>query len=242
MTSLRFRHELSRRAVESAVPPHRRVALGTAPCSTRWSRGTATTTTRGWPTTPRAPATPTWSRALRATRPPTRPPASVPTARRPRSTSARCVSRPTTRPRELAELYDGYADELAFVDRWPQAAEARERAIEIWQRPRRRRREGHDHRKLSRGRCGGCAGARSRWPPGAGDRAARAARRRPRARPRLLRPRLQRLAHRPGRRRRHARAGARDGRADRRPGRAQRRAQQPGRGAVHAARGLDRRR
>jgi DNA-binding CsgD family transcriptional regulator len=51
--------------------------------------------------------------------------------------------------RELAELYDGYADALAFVDSWPQAAEARERAIEIWHELGEQRREGQDQRKLS---------------------------------------------------------------------------------------------
>jgi hypothetical protein len=34
--------------------------------------------------------------------------------------------------RDLAELYDGYADVLAMVDRWPAAAQARQKAIRIW--------------------------------------------------------------------------------------------------------------
>jgi DNA-binding CsgD family transcriptional regulator/tetratricopeptide (TPR) repeat protein len=51
--------------------------------------------------------------------------------------------------RAVAELYDEYADQLALVDRWPQAADARQRAIGFWQSLGDARREGHDHRKLS---------------------------------------------------------------------------------------------
>ena len=133
--TLRFRHELSRRAVESAVPPHRRAGRPPRPARRPVARD-CDDDDAGWPTTPRGPATPTWSRG-------TRPRAARQAAalgRPPRGGAQyeRALRFPPDDPRALAELYDGYADALALVDRWPQAAEARERAIDDLARARRR--------------------------------------------------------------------------------------------------------
>jgi DNA-binding CsgD family transcriptional regulator/tetratricopeptide (TPR) repeat protein len=145
--TLRFRHELSRRAVESAVPPQRRVAVHRAlidalvarECNDDDARlayhaegaGDADLVARFAPLAAaqaadlgaHREAAAQYERALRFP--------------------------PDASPRELAEMYDAYADELAFVDRWPQAADSRRRAIAIWQALGDRRREGHGNRKLS---------------------------------------------------------------------------------------------
>ena len=222
--TLRFRHELSRRAVESAVPPQRRVAVHRALIDALVARecddddarlayhaegaGDADLVARFAPLAAaqaadlgaHREAAAQYERALRFP--------------------------PDASPRELAEMYDAYADELAFVDRWPQAADSRRRAIAIWQALGDRRREGHGNRKLSAVMWRLCRGPESvaaqeraielLEPLGADEELARA----------LLRPRLHDLGGGPRRRRRHAREGRRDGGAPRRPGGAQRRAQQ----------------
>ncbi len=143
---LSFRHELSRRAVESTIPSHHRVAghralidaLIARDCDDDDARlayhaegaGDAELVARFAPRAAEQAAAlgahreaaAQYERALRF----------------PRDDS----------PRHLAELYDGYAEALAYVDSWPQAAEARERAIEIWHDLGDRRREGHDRFKL----------------------------------------------------------------------------------------------
>ena len=142
---LRFRHELSRRAVESAVPPHRRTAghralidaLVARECDDDDARlayhaegaGDAALVARF---APRA--------AAQA--------AAMGAHREAAAQFERALRFAPDDPRALAELYDGYADALAYVDRWPQAAEARERAIDIWHALGDAHREGHDHVKL----------------------------------------------------------------------------------------------
>jgi DNA-binding CsgD family transcriptional regulator len=49
----------------------------------------------------------------------------------------------------VAGLYDGLADELALVGRWPEAAQACERALELWRELGDRLREGDTLRRLS---------------------------------------------------------------------------------------------
>ncbi len=145
--SLHFRHELSRRAVESVVPPQRRVAVHRALLDALVARECDDDDARlayhaeeagdSHLVATYAPAAAAQAAGLGA-------------HREAAAQYARALRFPPDgSPRELAELYDAYADELAYVDRWPQAVEARERAIEIWQTLGDRRREGHDHRKLS---------------------------------------------------------------------------------------------
>ncbi len=62
-----------------------------------------------------------------------------------------------------AGLYDGLATEAGLVDRWEEAAGARQRALALWREAGDQRREGATLRQLSRP-CGGCAAARSRAP------------------------------------------------------------------------------
>lgn len=141
--SLRFRHELSRRAVESAIPPHRRPgahralldALGTD-CDDEArlayhadGAGDAGLVRRYAPVAARRAV------ALGAHREAT-------------AQFERALRFPPDDPRLVAELNDEYADSLALVDRWEEAARARQNAIDIWHRLQDQRREGQDCRKL----------------------------------------------------------------------------------------------
>ncbi len=53
-------------------------------------------------------------------------------------------------PTLVAALYDGLADELSFVDRWQDAADAGERALALWRSAGDRLREGDTLRRLAR--------------------------------------------------------------------------------------------
>jgi DNA-binding CsgD family transcriptional regulator/tetratricopeptide (TPR) repeat protein len=143
--ALRFRHELARRAVESVVPPHRRLAghqaLLTALCETGCddeARMAYHAEAAGESDLVRryAPAAARCAAELGAHREAV-------------AQYERALRFAPHDARELAELYDGYADMLALVDRWPAAAEARQHAIAIWHDLKEVRREGHDHRALS---------------------------------------------------------------------------------------------
>jgi DNA-binding CsgD family transcriptional regulator/tetratricopeptide (TPR) repeat protein len=142
---LRFRHELSRLAVESDIAPHRRGhihrsllgALSRTACDDNArlayhaeGAGDAALVARFAP------------RAARDA-------ASLGAHREAAAQYERALRFPPQDLRELAELFEGYADSLAMVDRWPQAADARERAIALWQSLGDSRREAYDLAKLA---------------------------------------------------------------------------------------------
>ncbi len=143
--TLRFRHELSRRAVESEVPPHRQLAGHRAllavlledQCDDE-ARLAYHADAAGEPDLVRRYAPVAARRA-----------AELGAHREAVAQYERALRYPGLDDRALADLYDGYADVLALVDRWPAAVEARQKAIEIWHILGEVRREGHDHRKLS---------------------------------------------------------------------------------------------
>jgi DNA-binding CsgD family transcriptional regulator len=143
--TLRFRHELARRAIESEVPPHRRhaghrallEALSEDDCDDE-ARLAYHAEEAGEPDLVRRYAPVAAARA-----------AALGAHREAAAQYERAIRFSTEEPRCLAELYDQYADALAYVDSWPQAAEARQRAIEIWHELGEQRREGRDHRQLS---------------------------------------------------------------------------------------------
>jgi DNA-binding CsgD family transcriptional regulator/tetratricopeptide (TPR) repeat protein len=156
-SALRFRHELARRAIESEVPPHRRVAghaallqaLIDTDCDDD-ARMAYHADVAGQPDLVRRYAPIAARRA-----------AQLGAHREAVAQYERALRFAPDDDRELADLYDGYADTLAFVDRWPAAAEARQRAIAIWRELGEVRREGQDHRKLSAVMWRLCRGAES---------------------------------------------------------------------------------
>ena len=125
---LRFRHELSRLAVESAIPPHRCVAghraliaaLLARECDDEDARlafhaeeaGDAALVARF---APRAAAQAAEMGAYREAA----------------AQYERALRFPTDDLAVLAELHDGYADQLAMLDSWPRAAAAREQARDL---------------------------------------------------------------------------------------------------------------
>ena len=65
-------------------------------------------------------------------------------------------------PAQLAALYDGLADETALIDQWEESTDARARARELWRAAGDLLREGEDLRKLTTGMWRLCRGAESR--------------------------------------------------------------------------------
>ena len=90
-----------------------------------------------------------------ATRPRPRagPPRWPPTARRPPSSNGRCASPTGPIPPPWPSLYDGFAYEASLLDRWQEAADARERALALWRDVGDRRREGDTLRWLAYSLC-----------------------------------------------------------------------------------------
>jgi DNA-binding CsgD family transcriptional regulator/tetratricopeptide (TPR) repeat protein len=144
-TTLRFRHELARRAVESEVPPHRRLAGHRALLQALIDMDCDDDARMAYHAEEVGDAALVASFAPRAARRA----AELGAYREAAAQYERALRFPPEDPGALAGLYDGYADALAYVDSWPQAATARERAIEIWRSLADARREGHDHGRLS---------------------------------------------------------------------------------------------
>jgi DNA-binding CsgD family transcriptional regulator/tetratricopeptide (TPR) repeat protein len=142
---LRFSHELVRRAIESEVPPHRQAAghlallraLIEVDCDDN-AQMAYHAEVAGEPDLVRryAPVAARCARELGA-------------HREAAAQYERALRFAPRDPHEVAELYDGYADQLAMVDRWPAAVEARRQAIEIWQELGEVRRAGRGYRQLS---------------------------------------------------------------------------------------------
>jgi len=142
---LRFRHELARQAIESEVPPHRRVAghralhdaLTERRCDDEArlayhaeSAGEADLVRRHAPVAARRAA------AMSA-------------YRESAAQYERALRFPPDDPRELAALSDEYAGQLTLVDSWPRAADAYERSVELWHELGDARGEGHAYAKLA---------------------------------------------------------------------------------------------
>src|SRR3954447_431722 len=143
---LRFRHELSRLAVESAIPPHRCVAghraliaaLLARECDDEDARlafhaeeaGDAALVARY---APRAAAQAAEMGAYREAA----------------AQYERALRFPADDLAVLAGLHDGYADQLAMLDSWPRAAAARERARDLWRELGDSRREAYASRRLA---------------------------------------------------------------------------------------------
>jgi len=144
--SLRFRHELTRRAVESAVPPHRRAQGHRALLEGLLGNGCDDDARLAY----HAEGAEVGELVTRFAPRAARQAAALGAHREAVAQYERALRFPPEEaPRELAELYDGYAEELALVDSWPQVVPARERAIQLWCSVGDRRREGWDYWELS---------------------------------------------------------------------------------------------
>jgi DNA-binding NarL/FixJ family response regulator/Tfp pilus assembly protein PilF len=143
-STLRFRHELARRAIESEVPPHHRLAGHQALLQALIDTDCDDDARMAYHAEEVSGAALVARYAPRAARHA----AGMGAYRESAAQYERALRFPPDDPRLLAELYDEYADQLALVDSWPRAAEARECAIELWRELGDARREGYAYRRL----------------------------------------------------------------------------------------------
>ena len=144
-TVLRFRHELARRAVASEVPPHRRLAAHQALLDALITTGCDDHARLAYHAESVGDAQLVMRYAPIAARRAGR----LGAFRESAAQYERALRFPPDDPAMLAELYDGYADQLALVDSWPRAAEARERAIELWHSLGDAKREAYAQRRVA---------------------------------------------------------------------------------------------
>ncbi len=156
-SALRFRHELARRAIESEVPPHRKAAGHQALLQALIDTSCDDDARMAYHAEEVGDGRLVASFAPRAARHA----AGLGAYRESAAQYERALRFPPDDPRDLAELYDGYADALGYVDSWDEATTAMERAIEIWRDLGDARREGHDHLKLCKIYWRLCRGAES---------------------------------------------------------------------------------
>jgi DNA-binding CsgD family transcriptional regulator/tetratricopeptide (TPR) repeat protein len=143
-TTLRFRHELARRAVESGVPPHRRLAGHRALLQSLIDVDCDDDARMAFHAEEVGDAALVARYAPRAARQA----AKLGAYREAAAQYERALALPPDDPDVLADLYDEFADQLALVDSWPRAVEARQRAIALWHGLGDDRREGYAYRKL----------------------------------------------------------------------------------------------
>jgi DNA-binding CsgD family transcriptional regulator/tetratricopeptide (TPR) repeat protein len=142
--TLRFRHELARRAIESEVPPHRRVAGHRSLLRCLVEAGCDDDARLAYHADGCGDAAAVAELAPAAARQAAR----LGAHRESAAQYERALRFPPADPRALAGLYDAYAEQAGLLDDWSSAAEARERAIELWHELGDVRREGLDHSRL----------------------------------------------------------------------------------------------
>jgi DNA-binding CsgD family transcriptional regulator/tetratricopeptide (TPR) repeat protein len=142
--SLRFRHELARRAIESEVAPHRRTAGHRALLDGLLDVACDDDARLAYHAEGCGDAAFVAELAPRAAAR-----ASVLGAHREAAAQyERALRFPPDDARTFAELHDAVAVEAGLLDDWPRAAQAHERAIELWHRLGDVRREGLAHGRL----------------------------------------------------------------------------------------------
>ncbi len=157
-----FRHEIVRMAVAGAIPPlrcgftHARI-LGALQRPRLRRRRPAGLPRRGGRGRPRGAAATPRRRAPGG-------PAGLATGRPPPSSSGPSGSPAGWMPPRRPGCYDGLAAEAGLLDRWQDAADARERALALWREAGDRRREGATLRQLSRDHVAAVPWRRSRAP------------------------------------------------------------------------------
>jgi DNA-binding CsgD family transcriptional regulator len=144
-SGLRFRHDISRRAVDEAVPPHRRTPTHRAVLEELLRRGSEDDARLAYHAENGGADDLALHHARRAGDA-----AAAKGAHREAAAqyhrAVRCCS--GVDPRGQAELLDSLALELSFVDAWEESAAARQRAVQLWRDLGDRLREGDDLRRL----------------------------------------------------------------------------------------------
>ncbi|MGH3509936.1 MAG: AAA family ATPase [Nocardioidaceae bacterium] len=143
---LRFSHELARLAVESTVAPHRQVTGHRAILDALITGGCRDDARLAYHAEEAGASDLVAAFATRAGRH-----AATLGAHREAAAQFERALRyaDDQNPAAVAELLDELADELTVVDRWPESAEARQSALDLWHGIGDRRREGEDLRRLS---------------------------------------------------------------------------------------------
>lgn len=144
---LRFRHEIARLAVEQAIAAHRRGLIHARILDALQAQGSDDDARMAF----HAEAAGDGPAVLRYAPAAARRAAELASHREAAAQFERALRfRAEADPATVAGLYDGLAYEVSLLDRWQDAANARERALELWHAAGDRLREGDTMRRLSR--------------------------------------------------------------------------------------------
>jgi DNA-binding CsgD family transcriptional regulator/tetratricopeptide (TPR) repeat protein len=144
---LRFRHEIARLAVEDAVAAHRRGAIHAGILGGMRASGSDDDAGMAYHAEAAGDRAAVLDYAVRAARRA----AELASHREAAAQYERALRFAAgADPATVAGLYDGLAYELSLVDRWPDAAEACQRALALWREADDRLREGDTLRRLAR--------------------------------------------------------------------------------------------
>ena len=172
---LRFRHEIARLAVAEAVPAHRRAPLHTSILAALQAGGCDDDTRLAF----HAEAAGDGAAVLRYAPAAARRAAGLGAHREAAAQYERALRFAAGQdPGTAAALYDAFAYEAGLLDRWQDAADAREHALALWRQAGDRLREGDTLRWLACSLCYLCRGsegaeARPRRPSPCSNRSAR---------------------------------------------------------------------
>jgi DNA-binding CsgD family transcriptional regulator/tetratricopeptide (TPR) repeat protein len=148
--ALQFRHEIARLAVEGAVAAHRRTAIHARTLASLQALGCDDDARMAF----HAEAAGDGPAALRYASAAARGAAALASHREAAAQFERALRfTDGADPATVAGLYDGFAYEVSLLDRWQEAADARERALGLWRDVGDRRREGDTLRWLAYSLC-----------------------------------------------------------------------------------------
>lgn len=146
-STLRFRHEIARQAVEGAMAPHRRTAAHRDIMAVLLAEGCDDDARLAYHAEVAGDHDRAVAYAMRAASQAS----SLGSHREAAAQYQRAIrNESTTEPETIAPLYDSLSDELSLIDRWHEAADACQNALSLWQQGGCALREGDSHRRLSR--------------------------------------------------------------------------------------------
>jgi DNA-binding CsgD family transcriptional regulator/tetratricopeptide (TPR) repeat protein len=125
---MRFRHEIARLAVAQAVPAHRRERIHGSVLAAMVALGQVDDVNLAFHAEGAADADAVRFHATRAARRA----ADLGSHRESAAQYERALRFAGDDPAQVAALYDGLADQLALLDRWPQTVQANEQALQLW--------------------------------------------------------------------------------------------------------------